>query len=101
MMTDDEKNLLFEKHKRIIYYVTNRYKNMDTHIGESKAWGYLGFAEAVNAYQRKPEAKLVPLIFSKVRTQINTGARKHRITKNDISLQAKAFEGKDGQEKEL
>lgn len=51
MVTEEDKNELYIRYKRIVFYVANNYRHLDSaDIEEIRGWGFVGFVEELNKY---------------------------------------------------
>lgn len=86
-LTDTEKNEIVEKHKKIVFYMAQKYRNLDTELEEVQSWCFLGLAEAIYKYERNPEHSLSYYAFSAIKTRIFREYKKYKLFNTDISLQ--------------
>ncbi|PAF34024.1 hypothetical protein CHH69_18035, partial [Terribacillus saccharophilus] len=94
-MTEQEKNDLYLKYKKRIYFIANRYRFLDHDIEEIVAWGALGFAKALKYHEENPELPLDAVIFSRVKSEMFENLKRDR--SNEVSMHAPVAIGKDGE----
>jgi RNA polymerase sigma factor (sigma-70 family) len=94
-VTEQEKNDLYLKYKKRIYFIANRYRFLDPDIEEIAAWGALGFAKALNYHEKNPDLSLDAIIFSRVKIEIFDNLKRDR--SNEVSMHAPVAVGKDGE----
>jgi RNA polymerase sigma factor (sigma-70 family) len=85
-MTEQEKNDLYLKYKKRIYYIANRYHFLDDDIDEIAAWGAIGFVKALNYSEDHPDIPFDALVFSRVKSEIFENYKKDR--NKEVSIHA-------------
>src|SRR5690625_3796748 len=101
LLSDCEKHELYLKHKGIVFDVANRHRYLDKEIEDIRGWGFIGFVEAINYYEKNPQISFQAIAYGRVRMEILKNYRKRRSENKNISLQEEIFTGKDGSGKTL
>jgi hypothetical protein len=99
--TEDEKNEIFLKYKKILYSVAYRYRHFDRDIEEVRSWGAVGFAESINYYEKHSETPFPTIAFSRIKSAIVKNYIKNQLYNNKSNIQESAVQGKNGDMKSL
>jgi RNA polymerase sigma factor (sigma-70 family) len=96
-LSENDKNELVEKYKNIVFYYVKKYRYLDEEKDDIAGWGFLGFAKALDQYDKNRGLDFVSLVFSEVKMAIYSCViRKRYKPKSEQSLQVQILEGKDG-----
>lgn len=66
LLSEEEKTNLVLDHKRIIYYMANRYRFIENDFDEAIGWCYLGMANAIAEYQQDTSEEFSDIAFREI-----------------------------------
>jgi RNA polymerase sporulation-specific sigma factor len=100
-LSEQEKNELVMKYKRIVYYIGNRCDFLDKDKEEIIGWGFYGLAKAINDFEKDRDICLEAVIFSKIKSEVFRHYSQNRRPKSEVSLHLDFNSGKDGNSRTL
>lgn len=86
-LSEEEKTKLVNDHKKIIYYMANRFRFYEEDVDEILGWCYLGIAVAISKYESDPTVEFSELVFKEIRrvvyAEYNKASNKRSISSLD------------------
>ena len=100
-LNTNEKNVMAEKHRKLIYYTAQMFKNSGIDKEELESICEFGFAKALDKYDKDKGIKFTTYAVSCMKNEVLCQIRKDKSHKNDISLNTPLSQDKNGNELQL